>query len=136
MVRVLILVHQDVAEPPAVLLTHFRKGVKQIHRGHDQIVEIQGVRGSEAALVFDIRLGVDLLITAGGLTARSLIIDQVVLAVRYPVEHRPGRVPLRISLSIAQHQLHQSLGIGVVIDGEVPGQAKSVDLATQNADAG
>ena len=56
-VRVLVLVDEDVAErlPPA--LERLGEALEDLHREHEDVVEVDGVRGVEAALVQLVRLG-------------------------------------------------------------------------------
>ena len=44
MVRVLILIHQNVAEAPMILLSNQWLVFQQLHRCHDQIIEVQRIR--------------------------------------------------------------------------------------------
>jgi hypothetical protein len=56
-VGVLVLVHQHVPEPPPVVLRDVRKGLQDVHRRHDQVVEVQGVRLPQPPLVAGVSLG-------------------------------------------------------------------------------
>ena len=60
-VRVLVFVHQHMPEPAPVLLPDLREGLEQVDGGHDQVVEVEGVGGPEARLVFLIDPGIGLL---------------------------------------------------------------------------
>ena len=55
-VRVLVLVDEDVAERLAPALERLREALEDLHREHEQVVEVDGVRGVEAALVELVRL--------------------------------------------------------------------------------
>ena len=135
-VGVLVLVHQHVAEPSAVLLADLGERLEQVHGGHDQVVEVEGVGGPQPRLVVLVDLGVGLLHRAGGLLLRGLEVHQVVLPAADGVHHRAHRESFRIELLVPHHQRHQALGVGVVIDGEGPGDTEAVDLGTQDAHAG
>ena len=79
MVRVLVLVDEDVAErlPPA--LERLGEALEDLHGEHEHVVEVDGVRGVEAALVQLVRLG-DRLIPERGDAARVLLgRDELVL---------------------------------------------------------
>ena len=135
-VGVLILIDQDVPEPPPILLAQVRERLQQVHGGHDQVVEVQRVRRDQPALVLPVRLGVGLLDRRLRPGLRGLVVDQVVLAVRHPVHQRPDRETLRVEVEIVGHQLHQPAGVGVVVDREAPGDVEPSDLRPQDPDAG
>ena len=63
------------------------------------------------------------------------MIDELVLAGRHPVHDRANREPLRIKIKIVGHQLHQPLGVGIVVDRERSGDIEPADLRSQNANA-
>lgn len=107
----------------------------QVHGGHDQVVEVERVRRCQPPLVLAIGVGVDLLVGRLGLRCGGFVIDQFVLAVRHPVHHGADGVPLRIDLGVMQHQLHQPLGVGVVVDREGAADPEPVDVGPQHADA-
>ena len=136
MVGVLVLVDEHVAEPAAVVLPHVGEGLQQVHRGHDQVVEVERVGLAQAALVVAERLGVGLLEGVARLLGGVLGIAQLVLLVGDPVEHGVGLVLLRVELEVAQHQRHQPLGVGRVVDREVGLEADPVDLLAEDPDAG
>ena len=69
MVRVLVLVHEHVPEPAAVLLGHLRKGLEEVDRDHDQVVEVHRAGLQQTALVFSVGLGQGLV--PRGLRARE-----------------------------------------------------------------
>ena len=71
-----------------------------------------------------------------GARRRGLVVDQLVLVGRDPAHHRPDRELLRVQLQVVQHQLHQPLGVGVVVDGEGPREPEPVDLTAQDPHAG
>ena len=56
-VGVLELVDEDVAEPVAVALECFGVLAEQAHREHEQVVEVDGRRFLQAALVLGVHLG-------------------------------------------------------------------------------
>ena len=53
-VRVLVLVDQDVAESPVIVLGDQRVVAQQFNRTHDEVVEIQRVRGAHTLVVLDV----------------------------------------------------------------------------------
>ena len=56
-VGVLVLVHQDVAEPLLVVLEHVGAGLQQVDRDQQEVVEVHGVGGEQALLVLAVHLG-------------------------------------------------------------------------------
>ena len=55
-VRVLVFVHEDVAEVAEVVLGDQRVLAQQVNRAHDEVVEVQRVRGAHALVVLDVRV--------------------------------------------------------------------------------
>ncbi len=78
-VGVLIFVHQHVAHPVAPLLQHLGVVLEELHRLHDQVVEIHRVVRLERALVVGVDDGGGLLLGIARLGQRLLGRDQVVL---------------------------------------------------------
>ncbi|GHJ05903.1 hypothetical protein TPA0907_02700 [Micromonospora humidisoli] len=70
-VGVLVLVDQDVPESAAVALRDVRMRLEQVHRRHDQVVEVQRVRLPQPPLVERVRLGQRPLVGARGPAANS-----------------------------------------------------------------
>ena len=56
-VRVLVLVDEDVAERLLPALERLREALEHLHREHEHVVEVDGVRGVEPALVELVDLG-------------------------------------------------------------------------------
>ena len=56
-VRVLVLVDEDVAEGLAPALERLGEALEDLHREHEQVVEVDGVRGVQAPLVELVGLG-------------------------------------------------------------------------------
>ena len=50
-VRVLVLVDEDVAKRLLPLLAHVGEALQHVDREHEQVVEIDGVRGEQASLI-------------------------------------------------------------------------------------
>ncbi len=134
-VGVLVLVDQHVPEPPPVLLAQVGERLQQVHRGHDQVVEVERVGRLQPLLVLAVGVGVDLLVVGLGPCGGGLVVDQFVLAVRHPVHHLTNRVTLGVDLGVAQHQRHQPLGVGVVVDRERAADPEPVDVGPQDAHA-
>ncbi len=135
MVGVLVLVDQNVPEPAPVVLGDVRVVLQQLHRAHDQVVEIEGVRLAQASLVAVVRLGEHLLVRVGGLVGPGERRDEFVLQVADLRRQRPGRIPLRIKVELAAHQRHQPLGIVGVIDRERRLEPERLAVRAQDAHA-
>ena len=80
MVSVLVLIDEHMPEASPILLAKVGKGLQQMHRRHDQIVEVQRVGRDQSPLIFPVRLGVALLQRRARSGGRRLMIDELVLA--------------------------------------------------------
>ena len=136
MVCVLVLINEDMPESAAILLAELRKSLEQVHCRHDQVVEVQRVGRDQPPLIFPVRLGVALLDGRARPGGCRFMIDELVLASRHPIHDRAHRETLRIKIKIVSHQLHQPLGIGIVVDRERPRHIESADLGSQDPNAG
>ncbi|GHJ05896.1 hypothetical protein TPA0907_02630 [Micromonospora humidisoli] len=135
-VGVLVLVDQDVPESAAVALRDVRMRLEQVHRRHDQVVEVQRVRLPQPPLVERVRLGQRPLVGARGPAGELLRVGQLVLQVGHLGGQPPGRVALRVEIQFPGDQLHQPAGVVGVVDGEGRLQAGVLVLGAQNAHAG
>ena len=150
MVRVLVFVHEDVAEFAVVVLRDVWAGAQQLHRAYDQVVEIHGVRGGEPMLVFRIDDRIQLLRIADAPHTVSALpgfevgrilgehlsrARQVVLVIRDPRKDRAGRITLHIEVEIIGDELDEALAVGGVVDGEAGFQADALAVAPQDAHA-
>ena len=117
-VGVLVLVDEHVAEPAAVRLADVGERLEQVDGHHDEVVEVHGVGRLEPTLVVPVRLGVELLGRVLGPAARRLVVDELVLEVRDPVQHRPRVDPLGIEVHVAAHERHEPARVGRVVDRE------------------
>ena len=121
MVRILILVHADVAETLLVLLEHLGTCTQQLERPHQKIVEVHGVRCTQAPLELTINLRRLLLRRGRGTTAEFLRIDHGVLR---RADLRANHVEWELLLLDTQtlHDVaHQAARIVIVVDGELTG---------------
>ena len=137
MVGVLILVHQYVLEPPAVVLQHRRHADEQLQRLEQQIVEVQRVVVAQALLVeaVDVRnlLHAEVLLALGEVFVRR---EHVHLRVADLGLHLARRVDLVRQVELLEHVLDDGHLVLVVVDGEVVGIAQLLDVAAQYAAAG
>ena len=136
MVRVLVLVDQDVAEAPVVVLGDQRVVTQQVDRAHDEVVEIQRVRGAHALVVLDVGVRDD---ARDRILARRLRVarraDQLVLRVRNARRHHLWGEALNVHVLGFEDHLDEALGILRVVDRERRGQARRLVLVAQQAHA-
>ena len=135
-VGVLVLVHEDVAEAPVVVLGDQRVVAQQLDRAHDEVVEVQRVRGAHALVVLDVGVGDD---ARDRVLARRLRVarraDQLVLRVRNARRHHLWREALDVHVHGLEDHLDEALGILRVVDRERRGQARRLVLVAQQAHA-
>lgn len=132
MVRVLVLVDQDVTEAAPVVLGDVREGAQQVDRGHDQVVEVERVGLAQPRLVHRVGLGEGLLEAVGCLGGEVLLVDQLVLQVRDLGAEGLGREALGIEIQVTADERHQPLTVGGVVDRERGGEAELLALAAQD----
>ena len=131
-VRVLVLVDEDVAErlPPA--LERLGEALEDLHSEHEHVVEVDGVRGVKAALVQLIRLG-DRLIPEGRDSRRVLLgRDELVLRAGDLRMDPTRRKALRVLSELLEACLHEPHLVLVVVDREAGRVAKALRLAPQH----
>ncbi len=136
MVRVLVLVDQDVAKclPPA--LARLGKALQRLHRQHQEVVEIDGVRRVEAALVEAVGLRHGLVVEGGDARVVLVRADEGVLRVRDLGVDPGGSEALRILLELLEAGLHETHLIGLVVDGERRAHAEARRLPAEDPAAG
>ena len=134
-VRVLILVHADVAESLLVLFEHLGTTAQKLERAHQQVIEIHGVCSAQATL----QLGIDargLFLLRTRRTGTHLIrADHGIFRRRdLGADHVDG-----ILLLLDGERLHDvayhAARIVVVVDGELAGIAQKVCILTKHAHA-
>jgi hypothetical protein len=135
-VRILVLVHEDVPERLLPALASVGEALEHLNGEHQQVVEVDGVRGEQAALVEVIGLG-DGLVVEGGDTLRVLGgRDELVLRCR-DLGVDPSRdESLGVALELLEAGLRQPHLVGLVVDREVGAVAEARRLAAQDATAG
>ena len=136
-VRVLVLVDEDVPEAPPVHVGDLRKRPEQIDRLREQIVEIERVRLAQSARVVLEDLDEDPFswIRHVRLTRVRVGILQLVLQHRDPRLCRRRRETVGVSLMLFHQPLHEGPDIARVVDRECFGEAELLGLATQDAHA-
>jgi hypothetical protein len=117
-VGVLVFIDQYVPEAAPVFLRHRRHRLEQVHRGHDEVVEVQRLGLGQPPLVERVGLGQVPFRRPGSLAGKGLRVHQLVLQVGYLGCHRPGRVAFRIEVELTGDHLHQPPRVVGVVDRE------------------
>ena len=136
MVRVLVLVDQDVTEAPVIVLGDQRIIAQQLNRAHDEVVEIQRVRGAHTLVVLDVGCRDD---TRHRVLARQVRVarraDQLVLRVRDARRHHLRGEALNVDVLCLEDHLDEALRVLRVVDRERRGQARRLVFVAQQAHA-
>ncbi len=135
-VRVLVLVDEDVAErlPPA--LERLREALEDLHREHEDVVEVDGVRGMEAALVELVRLGDGLVPERRDASRVLLRRHELVLRTRDLRVDAARREALRVLAELLEARLDEPHLVLAVVDRERRAVAESFGLSPQHPPAG
>jgi hypothetical protein len=110
-VRVLELVHQDVAEALLIRGPHVVVGLQQVGGHHEQVVEIERVGREKTALVERVDLGDALaegVRPAAGVLAERLEVDQLGLGLADDALHRPRGQALLIEAELGRDHLDEA----------------------------
>ena len=136
MVRVLILIDQDVAEAPVVVLGDRRIVFEQSNRASNEVVEIQGVGLRKALFVFLIGRGDD---PRNRVIRRSISVflpgDELVLEVRNTRGHKLRSESFNIHVRRFQYHLNEALRILRIINTEGRSQTCCAIFRTQHSHA-
>src|SRR3954452_20976960 len=136
MIRVLVLVDEDVAERLLPLLAGLGEALEHVDREEEHVVEVDGVRGEETLLVEVVDLGDGLVVEARDALGVVLGADERVLRVRDLGVDAPRREALRVALELLEAALHEPDLVGLVVDREVRAVAEPLRLAAQDPAAG
>ena len=131
-VRVLVLVDEDVAERLLPLLARLGEALEHVDREEEHVVEVDGVRGEEALLVEVVDLGDGLVVEARDALGVLLRADERVLRVRDLGVDAARREALRVALELLEAALHEPELVGLVVDREVRAVAEPLRLAAQD----
>ncbi len=135
-VGVLVLIDQDVPELTPPQGGHVGKGLEQVDRDHDDVVEVHRPGGDEPALVLSVRFGQRFLSVSVRARRHGLVVEQLVLERGHLGRHRLRRMVLGVEVKLSADQSHQSLGVGLVVDRKRGWVAESVSLPPQDPNAG
>src|SRR5262245_18754520 len=135
-VGVLVLVDEDVTERLLPLLASLLEPLEHVDGQHQEVVEVDGVRGEETALVELVRIRHGLVVERLHLRGVGVRVDEPVLRVRDLVVDAARREALRVALELLQALLHEANLVGLVVDREVRAVAEPLRLSAQDASAG
>ena len=134
-VRVLVLVDEDVPEAVLVVLEDLWEGPQELDGDHEQVVEVH-CRGLEhPLLVQPVHVGDPLVIGAAPLGGEGLEVDELVLGVRDRGADALRRELLRVEVEVPHAHLDEAPGIGVVVDREGRAVSEHRGVASQHPNA-
>ena len=135
-VRVLVLVDEDVAEGLLPVGQRLGEALEDLHGEHEHVVEVDGVRCVQPALVQLVHLR-DGLVPEGG-DAREVVLwrDELVLRARDLRVDAARREALRVLPELLEAGLDQPHLVLVVVDRERRAVAEPLGLASEHAPAG
>ncbi len=131
-VRVLVLVDEDVAERGRPLLAGLGEVLEQLDGEEEHVVEVDRVRGEEPPLVEVVRVGDGLVVEGGHALAVLLGRDQVVLRGRDLGVDAARDEALGVALELLEDGLRQADLVGLVVDREVRAVAEPRRLAAED----
>ena len=134
-VRVLVLVDEDVAERRLPLLARLGEVLEELDREEEHVVEVDGVRGEHAALVELVRVRDGLVVEGRDALAVLLRADEVVLRGRDLGVDAARDEALRVALELLEARLREPDLVGLVVDREVRPVAEPRGLAAEDAAA-
>ena len=134
-VRVLVLVHQDVAEGLLPALAGLGEALEHLDDEHQHVVEVDGVRGVEAALVELVHLGDRLVVERRDALAVVGGRDELVLRVRDLRVDAARNEALRILLELLEALPDEPHLVLRVVDREVRAVPEALGLGPEDAAA-
>jgi hypothetical protein len=134
-VGVLVLVDQHVREAALVVGADAGVALQQLHRQHQEVVEVHPAGGQQPVLVAAVQLDQVRVAEGGGLVLQRVRPEQAVLRVGDPTEHRLLGEPLRVELEVVVAGAQHPQLVGLVEDREVAPVAEGVRVAAQDPHA-
>ena len=135
-VRVLVLVDQDVPEGLLPVLAGLREVLEHLDGEVEHVVEVDRVRLDEALLVSLVHVGDGLVVEGRDALLVVRGADEVVLGGRDLVVDAARDEPLRVLVELFEDLLGQPDLVGLVVDREVRAVAEALGLAAEDAPAG
>ena len=117
-VGVLILVHQQVAEPILIDLEHLFMVLKQEIRIEEQVVEIERIEGAQTFLQHFVDAPDNLRRRVFVAVFEHLGRYEFVLRLRDTIAHHALGIALWVDVEFGHDALHEALRVGIVVDGE------------------
>ena len=135
LVRVLVLVDEDVLEALAVVLEDVGVLAEELDGVREQVVEVHRPGLQEAGLVLGVDVGVFAVEDVLGPSLRFLGIDEFVLPEADDGVHATGRESLRVETEVADDVAGEPVRVGRVVDRELARVAEQVAVGAQDAHA-
>ena len=136
-VRILILVDEDIAELALIVVAHILIFLQQADRQQDDVIKIHGVRLLQPSLVGRVELA-DALQAVIRVDGGQKLLRRLHLVLQAGDLREDGarRECLLVQPALAKEVLHHALGIRGVVDRKTAVIAEALDLAPQDAAAG
>ena len=135
MVRVLIFIHHDVAEALLVGLEHVGMVLQQQVCIYEQVIEVEGVRGTQALLKARVDAGSHLPHRVDRLLLEITRHNKLVFRLGDASHEGVYGKALRVDVELGHDFLVQTLLIVGVVDGEALREAEAFSIRTQHAHA-
>ena len=135
LVRVLVLVDEDVLEPLAIVLEHVAVLPEQLDGVGEQVVEVHRPGLEQTGLVLGIDVGVLAVEDVLRPAVRLVGVDQLVLPEADDRVHAAWREPLCVEAEIADDVAGEPVRVGGVVDRELAGVAERIGVGSQDAHA-
>ena len=132
MVRVLILIDQDMAEATMVVLGDRRVVFEQAYRARNQVIKVQSIGLCKTLLIFFVSRGNN---SRNWVIRRGISVflprDELILEVRNTRGNQLGRESFDIHIRCFQHHLDQALRVLRIVDTESRAQTGRAVFRTQ-----
>ena len=129
-VRVLILVHHDIAPAVLIALENVRVTAEELHGEHEQVVKIHRGIVAQGALVQGIDAGHHLIeAKIPGITQEGVGIDQVILERADTAHDRLRGIQLLVDLQLLGALFHQGELVSRIINHELGRESERLGLA-------
>ena len=135
-IRVLVLVHEDVAEGLRPALLRLGEALQHLYRQHQHVVEVDRVQGEQLALVEAVHVGDRLVVEAADAGGVLVGPDQLVLRVRDLAVNAARGEALGVALELLEARADEPDLVGLIVDREVRAIAEPLGLAAEDAAAG
>ena len=135
MVRILILINQDVAPAPLVLFQDIGVLLEELHGVSQQIVEVEGPVGQELFLITGIHRRDGLGPEAIGLLPILFRINQFVLGAADGLEDEPWLIALLIEIQFPQTLPDYPQLIGRIVDEEIARESQVLCFPAEDPNA-